>query len=253
MAEELTVELSGDRVRGASTAAEPLMMLVEVDSLIDEIEARRKEAIEKLDQMEEDLGALRAGGEALAEELKALQVDVKSSEASLTDLTEKKKQLDQRLERVSDLRSLEALKAEAEKLQSSIDAREEDLLALYEKSEAMDARLGEVRTMADRLADRLKETRGEVTVQINAMAEKSRRLEEMRGRLLGQVDPRTAEVYQDLRQRNGGVNAYVIDSDFCGACGYQQTTADFARMKHHYGEAFPCGRCGVLLAYVGPY
>ena len=233
-----------------ATDGADLLRLQALDSEADAARRRLAEAEARLGESE----ALRRARQEL-EYARALlrqrEQRQRSLEAEIGGLAEKIAQDESRLYSgsIRSARELADLQAEVLSEQRRRGRLEDDLLtAMIEREEAEAAH-------AARQAD-LQQVEAEwsavqaaLQAECEQLRERLRELAEQRSALLPKIAPGDLAVYQNLRQRKGGVAVAQVVDDACSACGVSVTQGRKWELRE--GQRVTCSNCERILVLIG--
>lgn len=229
------------------SAALGLYRLQQVDSQMDQIQARLKTIRQTL---ENDL-ELRAATEACdsaeskhkksesalkqAEtEVEKQRIKIEQSEASLYGgLVHNPKELqDLQKEIVSLKRHLETLEERQLEAMLEVETTESELKAAQKKLEAVKSNLGD-------------QNRG-LTSESDALKKDYERLQSERDAVLGGVGAQEIRTYDQLRKQKRGIAVSALHDNSCAACG-TTLTASQQQTARSTSQLFSCPTCGRIL------
>jgi hypothetical protein len=228
-----------------------LRALLEADRWIERVRAQRDHLPEITQRraIEEELRTLLV-------KLKEVQVVADPLQASLDDVHEQARQLQERsahLERALEAstagaRELVALQHELEQVRSRVATIEERELLLLIELEPLRTTMAEIRAAAQPLAARRGELEGSIAALTQTLDEELEHLTSSRLECASAVEEPWRSRYEATRKRVGGSGAALLDAGRCDGCRIALSPLDLDRMKGLApGDLFECPECGRFL------
>lgn len=219
-----------------------------VDSATDRLLADR----EGMPEMAEHAAAAQAAAAAAAvrdrtnDQLREVDKEAKRVEGELQSAEQTLNEKERRLYAGGmGAREADTMRMDVENLRKQNSAMEDELLELLEKREtdasaAQEAEeaAAETERAKRKLAEIIARKQSEIDVQLAAQ-------ETRRGEATTAVPPDLLELYEELRQRRGGVVAGVLNGRSCGACHMEMSMAEYEEVV----EEFPprCIHCRAIV------
>lgn len=222
--------------------------------------------VQAVDSVTDRLLADREGMPELAEHAAAVQAEAEASAAAAAT-AERLREADREANRVEGelqlaeqtlqererrlfaggmgARETENMRMEVEGLRRQNSALEDELLELLERRETAAAAAGEAEREAKEaervmwgLAETIKGKQSEIDVRLAAQ-------DARRDEIAPLVAPDLMELYEELRQRRGGVVVGVLNGRSCGACHMEMSMAEYEEVV----EEFPprCIHCRAVV------
>jgi uncharacterized protein len=235
-----------------STALGALLVLQDLDTSLDQHRRRRaslqpRAELAALDLRLADAARRRAlivaRRDVFATRQEILERDLGTTEARRAEIS-------RRLYggTISATRELQAMAAEVESLTSRASGLEDQVLEVMEEQEPLDAEVATV----DREKDHLLAARAEVEGRLSAAeAAIDAEVEVITGQLADAVSEVPADLlalYQQLRERLGGVGAARLVGASCGGCHLALPATEVDRLRRQAPDAILfCDHCGRIL------
>ncbi|MBD3296181.1 MAG: hypothetical protein GF392_02295 [Candidatus Omnitrophica bacterium] len=223
-----------------------LIDLQDLDARIYDLSSRREEFPVRIEQMDNELEAKKAGYNAAETELKELQVKKNEKETDIKALEEKAQKHEAELYQIKNNKEYKALQDEIAGIKADISILEEDVIKYYDEIESAQARLEDEKKAFEeekRSTDAEKETiRKEEKVLENILAE----LSDKRERVSGQIAPELLNRYERILKNRGRIALASISSGFCSSCNMQLRPQLINEVRMRKG-AVVCENCGRLL------
>ena len=229
-----------------------LLRVQERDTAIDQLRHRRDalperaslEAVEtERTAVETELADVTARRDELAREQSRLEDEVESMASKAAEVERKLYSGS-----VSAPRELQAMQADVESIKRHKSAVEDQLLEVMEQREPLDAAVARLQAERDRLdadAARLLDAITEAEVTIDVELEDEQRAREG---LVASVPDELVSVYENLREKLGGVGVAALVGDRCGGCHLKLPATELARIKREPpGAVLHCDQCGRIL------
>lgn len=230
-----------------------LLELQRVDSVIDRLEARRRDLPEQkeLDALQERLEALEgaiAAQEAVVAEVAARQ---KKLDHDIELLTMKTKAEEEKLYSgtVANPKELAGIHREIESLKRRISGMEDTDLEVMEERESAEGDLARLQEEASALR---REMAAAAARRDSALGETAGQLEEARaerGQWAPRIDPSLLGLYQELRVEKDGVAAAALAGGVCQGCHMRLPAQELERVRKAEGIV-RCEECRRILVVV---
>jgi predicted nucleic acid-binding Zn-ribbon protein len=147
--------------------------------------------------------------------------------------------------RVQNPRELEDLQHKIEELGHRRDALEEPLLEAMLEAEAGEEAIQTSQARLDQVLAEQAEVLGALTAEQDRLRPNLDRLEAEIRKSREAIEARYLEMYDELRNRPGGVAVSLIEEEVCTRCGVEITSRQAQQV--HRGEVLPCPTCGRIL------
>jgi predicted nucleic acid-binding Zn-ribbon protein len=224
-----------------------LRMAQTLDERIRELRAAMASFDERLEEVEAPAAALEKELAQAEERVEQMRADVRRLERSSDDKRARGEKLDQRLNRVSNLREEAAVRAEVDMIRRAIETDEQEALQLLDQIRRLELSI-------DELGERTRAARGAVGPrQAQLLSEResySSRLvtfEARRGALLSGVGSRERRIYDSFHQSGRKVVVAALHED--GACGlcFGVIPVQIQNQVRRGEGLVQCEACGVIL------
>ena len=229
------------------SAALGLYRLQQVDSQMDQIQARLKTIRETL---ENDL-ELRAAKEALAAAEnfhKQASAALNQSEAEVEKQTIKIEHTEASLYggSVHNPKELQDLQMDVASLKKHLGTLEERELESMVHAEETEKELHSAQQRLASVQSNLKEQNRDLASESDALNKDLERLESERKAVMDALDQQSIKTYEGLRQHKRGVAVAVLSEDACSACG-TTFTASQQQGTRSASQLFYCPTCGRIV------
>lgn len=221
--------------------------LQELDRRAGELEEKIAAFDPRIAEVEEPALELEGQANQIRERLEQMKADARRLERAAEDKRSRAAKMDERLERVSNLREEAAVRTELDLMRRAMEADEKEALQLMEKIEGAETALEEL----DRRAE---ETRAEVAPRkeelLSEREELEGRLEEIqeeRESALESLASRERRVYDAFRASGRSVVVAALTED--GACGncFGMIPLQVQQEIRQSDELIRCEACGVIV------
>ena len=229
------------------SAALGLYRLQQVDSQIDQIQARLKTIQQTLENDE----ALRAANErftAAAGKQKDAERAVKLSESEVEKQRIKIEQTEASLYggKVQNPKELQDLQKDVVSLKRHLATLEERQLEAMIAAETAEQELRTARTDLERVQSNLNEQHKDLTQESEVLRKNLDRLNSERQAVVTDIAGQTLNVYDQLRKQKRGLAITTIADNSCEACG-TTLTASQQQNARSTSQLFHCPTCGRIL------
>ena len=229
------------------SAALGLYRLQQVDSQIDQIQARLK----MIQQTLENDMELRAANEQLAAaEARHRDAEraLKLSEAEVEKQSIKIQQTEASLYggRVHNPKELQDLQKDVASLKRYLETLEERELEAMLAAESTEKDLQTTKNELARAEGNLKEQNRDLTIESEALRKNLERLNSERQAVVTDIANQALSAYEQLRQQKRGLAITTIADNSCAACG-TTLTASQQQSARSANQLFHCPTCGRIL------
>lgn len=229
------------------SAALGLYRLQQVDSQIDQIEARLKTIQQTL---ENDVELRSAIEQLAATETRQAQAErvLKLSESEVEKQRIKIEQTEASLYggRVQNPKELQDLQKDVASLKRHLETLEERELEAMIAVESAENELRSAKSELVRVQSGLKEQNRDLTVESDTLRKDLERLNSERQAVVKYIAGQTLSVYDQLRQKKRGLAITTIADNSCEACGTTLTPSQQQNARST-SQLFHCPTCGRIL------
>jgi hypothetical protein len=216
-----------------------ILELQELDASIGRLEHRRQqlEAGEELsaarketEEAESRLGELRLALDAVARESSRLEHEIDAMGAKAA--AEEKRMYDGS---IANAKELEALQHEIANLKDRRSRSEDDLLEQMVRREDLEARAAAADEDLAEVRRRLEEIGGDAVRELDEVVAEVAQRSASRAELVPDFDEELLDLYEDLRRQKRGVAAAAIVDGVCQACHEKLSAVELDHLKHEDG------------------
>lgn len=229
------------------SAALGLFRLQQVDSRINQMEARRRKIQETLENDSELQAALQR---VKAAEQMAYRTDQhrRAAEEGARDQQIKIQQAESSLYggKVQNPKELQDLQADVVSLKKHLASMEDQELEAMVQLESLQAAVQGAQDDLHQIQSRLGEENRHLVDELSALERDLQGLQTERQAAMSAINPRVLERYEALRQQRRGVAVAEIRDNACDACGTTLTAA-LQQSARHAAELVHCPTCGRIL------
>lgn len=199
-----------------------------------------------------DAAELDAARAALAQSdtnISALKAQLRSLELEAQGLTEKIKQVNERLYsgRITNAKELAGLNQDEKMLERRKSELEDRELALMEQIEAADHRITDTRAAFEKISAQTAARQDKDRAMLSQLDASDAELARKRDALRAQLDANTLRVYDHLRATKKGRAVAPLKNTSCSACGFAVPSGLISRVKVGTELVF-CTNCERILA-----
>lgn len=168
----------------------------------------------------EELAAAEAELAAAEEKLRADRTTLRDKELRLASTEEERDEKHQRCYggMVSDPKELSALERKIEELTTLIGKLEEEILVLMDQVEEEEAQVDRLRKRVEQLRTRVRDTEEHYRMDKERLQSEISQLQTRREELAEKIDGQLLRMYEQLRQRLGGVAVAAVVDYTCSVC-----------------------------------
>jgi predicted nucleic acid-binding Zn-ribbon protein len=229
------------------SAALGLYRLQQVDSQIDQIQARLK----VIQQILENDAELRAATQQLAQseqKHKNAEQILRESETEVERQSIKIVQTEASLYggQVHNPKELQDLQKDVSSLKRHLATLEERELEAMLKAETTEKDWQDARSAVERVQSNLGEQNRDLAVESSALHKNLERLSSERQAVMSDIAQRTIATYDQLRQQRRGIAVTTLSDGSCSACGTTLTPSQQQNARSN-SQLFHCPSCGRIL------
>jgi predicted nucleic acid-binding Zn-ribbon protein len=229
------------------SAALGLYRLQQVDSQIDQIQARLK-TIQQI--LENDAELRLARNHFISAETSHHEAErlLKLSESEVEKQRLKIEQTEASLYggRVQNPKELQDLQKDAASLKRHMETLEERELEAMLAVESAETDLQAARTGLERVQSNLKDQNRDLSLEAGALRKDLERLGSERQAVVTDIASQALNAYEQLRRQKRGIAIAALADHACGACG-TTLTASQQQSAHSTSQLFYCPTCGRIL------
>ena len=229
------------------SAALGLYRLQQVDSQIDQIQARLR-TIQQTLENDETLRAANGLFTAASDKCKDAERILKVSEAEVEKQRIKIEQTEASLYggKVHNPKELQDLQMDVASLKRHLETLEERQLEAMLTAETAEKELQTANADLERVQSNLKEQNKDLTSESEALRKKLERLNSERQAVVTDIAGQTLNVYDQLRKQKRGLAITTIADNSCEACGTTLTPSQQQNARST-SQLFHCPTCGRIL------
>lgn len=229
------------------SAALGLYRLQQVDSQIDQVQARLKTVQQTLEN-DATLRAANEGFGAAETKQKDAQRALHLSEAEVEKQRLKIEQTEASLYggKVHNPKELQDLQKDVASLKRHLETLEERQLEAMIAAEIADAELQTAKLDLERVQSNLKEQNKDLTKESETLHKNLERLNSERQAVVTNIAAQTLTTYDQLRKQKRGLAITTIEDNSCEACG-TTLTASQQQSARSTSQLFHCPTCGRIL------
>lgn len=229
------------------SAALGLYRLQQVDSQIDQIQARLKVIRQTLEN-ETELRAATQQLEASEAEYKHAEQALKQAEAEVQKQSIKIEETEASLYggRVHNPKELQDLEKDVASLKRHLGTLEERQLEAMLVAEATEQAWHNAKSALERLRSSLGEQNRDLTEESILLHKDLERLNSERQAVVSDIAGQAMNLYNQLRQQRRGIAVTTVSDGSCAACG-TTLTASQQQSARSTSQLFPCPTCGRIL------
>lgn len=183
--------------------------------------------------------------------LKTAQVDAKTKELELEDLTTRKAKKEKQVLMVVNPRELDAINAEIARLSELIPAKEAELLDVYDRVEKAQAALHITDEDLKKRAAHVPKLKADVEAKLAQLAEQLRQAVASRAQVEPAVEATALAKYTKAREQLDVPLLFEITENACGGCGMPRPGFEWNKLRSNPGNVYACSDCQRLNVYTG--
>jgi len=224
-----------------------LYRLQQVDSQVDQIQARLKTIRETLENDLELVAATQALA-AAEKKHKESERSLKESEAEVEKQRLKIEQTEASLYggQVHNPKELQDLQKDAASLKRHLGTLEERELEAMVNAEGTEKELQTAREKLESIKSNLSEQNRDLTQESEALKKDYERLQSERNAVIGDITEHAINVYDQLRKQKRGLAVTTLSDDSCDSCG-SRLTASLQQNARSAIQLCNCPACGRIL------
>ncbi len=231
---------------------ESLFQLQDMDTTIDRLrhEQHALPANLELEQVRNEIAAIKLDAAPLLAERDALRGDEDSLDARAHDFTSKADEIQQRMYsgEVTSPKELQAMQVELDHLRGLASGVEEEELVIMEREESLAAELEQALSGLPPLEAREESLQATMASELARIEQELEVVTAERAALTNTIDAELVSTYERCRSAARGTGIAHLVHGACGGCHLSVPTSEVERIKHLAEGAFEhCDNCGCML------
>lgn len=231
-----------------NTTLTSLQELQKLDDRIQELEEAMAAFEPRLAEIEEPALALESELEKLETRLAQMETDARRLERAADDKRARAVRLDERLEKVQNLREEAAVSTELDLIKRAIEADEQEALQLLDQIRRSELQAQELRTGVEETRSEVEPAREALAREQDEIEEELARIRARRDELLQDVQGKERKVYEAFHEKGRSVVVSpLLDDGACGNC-FSVIPLQTQNEIRTGSEMVRCEACGVILS-----
>lgn len=224
-----------------------LYQLQRIDDRIAQYERELEMWAKRRQEVEQALAAIRADQQAHQETLHRKEQRLREAEWTLKDMEKQVQKMNDRLysKAIRSAKEAAALQAEIEQTRERRAALEDETLQLMIELDELGEELEEIIAKEERRVVEQKATAQQAAGETKALQEEIQDQQEAREEVAAQVDPDALQLYEQLREKGGGMAVARVVDNVCEGCHLE--VAVLTRKAARGDELVRCEICGRIL------
>ncbi len=231
-----------------NTTMDSLQQVQKLDERISELEEAIRAFEPQLAEIEEPALALESELASIEKRLAEMQADTRRLDRNADDKRARIKKLEERLNKVQNLREEAAVRTELDLVRKAVDADEQEALQLMGETQRAEQEAEELREKAEAARAEVEPSQEALMAERQALEEELEALEAQRQALLEDVGDRERKVYDSFHNSGRSVVVAALLPD--GACGhcFGVVPLQVQNEIRHSSAVIRCEACGVILS-----
>lgn len=226
-----------------------MIKLQEIDLQLLILEEEKGDLPQKVKRLSDQCGVIHEKLEAIKQDKKANELEMKKVEADVEMLKDKLKKYKVQLYQVKTNKEYDAMTTEIETSEQKIDEYEYSILELEEKIKKQDEEIVQLTLKNDDLDKELNSNKKDLEARMALTHENEKKLQSNRNKLVGTVPKPTLSAYERIRGARAGKAIALLKNGACSECSTRippQRGLEIRMMNSLY----LCEVCGRILVWI---
>ncbi len=231
-----------------NTTMGSLQQVQKLDERIAELEEAMRDFESRLAEIEEPALALESELGSLEKRLEEMRADTRRLDRNADDKRARIEKLEERLNKVQNLREEAAVRTELDLVRKAVDADEQEALQLMGETQRAEMEAEELREKAEAARAEVEPAQEALLAERRELEEELEALEARRQKLLDEVGDQERRVYDSFHNSGRSVVvAPLLDDGACGHC-FGVVPLQVQNEIRHSSTVIRCEACGVILS-----
>ena len=221
-----------------------LVELQDIDSQLDDLNGLLGDLPKMVEELNEQESRLLSKIEEDKKRLKEINLSIKKSETTNSEIQEKINKLTDQLFLVTNNKQYDALTNEIEHFKEQKDKNDSHIISSMDEKEILEKSINENDTSLEDLKTDLSIRRKKLETALSETSEEKDALEKSREEQISKIDSSTIQIYTKVISARSGVAVVSLSGDACGGCGAALPIQMASEIRAAAAHTHRCDNCG---------
>ncbi len=221
-----------------------LVGLQDIDSQLDDLNGLLGDLPKMVEELNEQESRLLSKIEEDKKRLKEINLSIKKSETTNSEIQEKINKLTDQLFLVTNNKQYDALTNEIDHFKEQKDENDSHIILSMDEKEILEKSISENETSLEDLKTNLGIRRKKLETALSETSEEKDALEKSREKQISKIDSSTIQIYTKVISARSGVAVVSLSGDACGGCGAALPIQMASEIRAAAAHTHRCDNCG---------
>ena len=221
-----------------------LVELQDIDSQLDDLNGLLGDLPKMVEELNEQESRLLSKIEEDKKRLKEINLSIKKSETTNSEIQEKINKLTDQLFLVTNNKQYDALTSEIDHFKEQKDENDSHIISSMDEKEILEKSMNENETSLEDLKTDLGIRRKKLETALSETSEEKAALEKSREQQISKIDFSTIQIYTKVISARSGVAVVSLSGDACGGCGAALPIQMASEIRAAAAHTHRCDNCG---------
>ena len=221
-----------------------LVELQDIDSQLDDLNGLLGDLPKMVEELNEQESRLLSKIEEDKKRLKEINLSIKKSETTNSEIQEKINKLTDQLFLVTNNKQYDALTNEIDHFKEQKDENDSHIILSMDEKEILEKSISENETSLEDLKTNLGIRRKKLETALSETSEEKDALEKSREEQISKIDSSTIQIYTKVISARSGVAVVSLSGDACGGCGAALPIQMASEIRAAAAHTHRCDNCG---------
>ena len=221
-----------------------LVELQDIDSQLDDLNGLLGDLPKMVEELNEQESRLLSKIEEDKKRLKEINLSIKKSETTNSEIQEKINKLTDQLFLVTNNKQYDALTNEIDHFKEQKDENDSHIILSMDEKEILEKSINENETSLEDLKTDLSIRRKKLETALSETSEEKAALEKSREEQISKIDFSTIQIYTKVISARSGVAVVSLSGDACGGCGAALPIQMASEIRAAAAHTHRCDNCG---------
>ena len=221
-----------------------LVELQDIDSQLDDLNGLLGDLPKMVEELNEQESRLLSKIEEDKKRLKEINLSIKKSETTNSEIQEKINKLTDQLFLVTNNKQYDALTNEIDHFKEQKDENDSHIILSMDEKEILEKSISENETSLEDLKTNLGIRRKKLETALSETSEEKDALEKSREEQISKIDSSIIQIYTKVISARSGVAVVSLSGDACGGCGAALPIQMASEIRAAAAHTHRCDNCG---------
>ena len=221
-----------------------LVELQDIDSQLDDLNGLLGDLPKMVEELNEQESRLLSKIEEDKKRLKEINLSIKKSETTNSEIQEKINKLTDQLFLVTNNKQYDALTNEIDHFKEQKDENDSHIILSMDEKEILEKSISENEISLEDLKTNLGIRRKKLETALSETSEEKAALEKSREKQISKIDSSTIQIYTKVISARSGVAVVSLSGDACGGCGAALPIQMASEIRAAAAHTHRCDNCG---------